>query len=331
MPNGTFIEGKFLDIYPYMNWVFLLTQEGDLLYSRTENLINEDKHHNYLFRQSQSTHSKPKQTNNLIHIQLSKFKKIAKIADKFSFSDLRFFYSNIFCGSNRGLEFLPFNTETEEVHKGSVLTDAPISSISAKYMTVFASSLESSVTTLFGVKAGGYSKIGNTGPEATRIGISDKNIHYYLGSTDLQLAHYTRSKPSKKDKKITEKDDNEEISAIGETEPFDFNNFEYQPEFVFNSNDGIYLKTKKTIHYYKISTDKWFKFPIDVDGRLIKAHLLFGKTCYEFLHGLYVQSNNEIIPLLKEECISSRGYTNSVNYRDTISAVTDNGAYLFKI
>lgn len=331
MTTGAWIRGEFLDVYPYMNWIFLLTQEGDLLYSRTESLIKEEILHNNLFRQNLANNSKYSQTDDLIELPLTKFKKIAKVADKFSFSDLRFFYSNIFCGSNQGLQFLSFDTDTEKVCNDVVLTDAPISSISAKYMTVFASSLEGGVTTLFGVRSGGYSRIGNAGPETTRVGVSDRNIHYYLGGADLQLANYTRSKPSNREQRSVDEGDREEINAIGEVESFECNDFERPPEFIFNSNDGIYFKIKKTLHYYKISSEKWFAFPLDVDGRLIKAHLLWGKNCYEFLHGLYMVNGKDLTLLLEGECISSRGYANSINYRDTISAVTDDGAYLFKV
>ncbi len=51
--NKIFIPGKFLDIYPYMDWLFLLCQDGDLLVARTENLVEQrDTHDIFLDKQT---------------------------------------------------------------------------------------------------------------------------------------------------------------------------------------------------------------------------------------------------------------------------------------
>lgn len=331
-----YIKGDFLDIYPYMNWIFLLTQDGDLLSCRTEQLIENQELHNHLFRQGLTTKEKTnKPTNETVTLRTDKFKKIAKIADKYSFSDLRFFYSNIICGSNKGLQFIPFDTKTEKTEKEQKITDAPISSISAKFKTIFASSFEAKLTTLYGVREGNYSKIKTNGPETTRVGISNKQIHYYSGASNLQLALYTKTKSESKTISKAEENEAEQISAIGDAEPFHIENIKElkntKPDFVFNSNNGLYLKLKNKLYYYKDGTEEPFIFNINNNGKLIKAHLLAGKKCYEFLDGLYLEDGNKIINILPEECISSRGYQNSINYKDMISAVSDNGAYLFRI
>jgi len=95
MAISIFIAGDFLDIYPYMNWIFLLNYDGDLFVSRTEKIIDNKNLHDYLFRQNKLTNEQFTD-NTTIDVSIEKFSKIAKIADKYSFSDLKFFYSNIF-------------------------------------------------------------------------------------------------------------------------------------------------------------------------------------------------------------------------------------------
>lgn len=46
--------------------------------------------------------------------------------------------------------------------------------------------------------------------------------------------------------------------------------------------------------------------------------------------GLYVSERQVVTKLLKGECVFSRGYANSVNYKNSVSAVNDDGAYVFK-
>ncbi|RIY41117.1 hypothetical protein [Neopusillimonas maritima] len=323
MIGKIFIEGDYLEIYPYMNWLFLLNHEGDLLVSRTEQLIDDSVLHDYFFRQGKNIVSPPPRET-VVSIDPRKFKKIAKIADQYSFSDLRFFYSNILCGSNDGLQFLAFDTATETITKEMKVTDTPISSIAARYMTVFAASLEDSVTTLFGVKAGEYAHIRKTGSQASRVGVSFKRIHFYAGAVDLHVSTYERS-PVEAD--VGDEKDREEINRIDEARPYAFG--QEVPDFVFNSNNGIYLKFGAELRYRKDDSLEPFIFPLGNSGKLISAHLHMGATTFEFLDGLFCRIKNSWMPLLEGECISTRGYSNSVNYQKTVTAVNERGAHYF--
>ncbi|WP_208281759.1 hypothetical protein [Massilia oculi] len=329
MATKIYIRGEFLDVYPYMDWLFLLSQEGDLLLAKTEDLIADESLHDFMFRQHKMLPGNFEEPKSEIELTLAKFSKLAKLPDKFSFSDLRFFYANIICGSTEGLKFLSFNTETCQIAVDKKITDAPINSISAKYMTVFASSLEAGVTTLFGVSAGKFSKTTQGGPETSRVGVSDSNIYYYLGRSDVQYSHYIRSKPSIEGFTLRDEDDKEEISKIYEANPYSLANLE--PDFVFNANNGVYFKVKKQLFYLKDGNPQMYEFPLDIESKLIRAHLFAGKKCFEFMNGLYLSERNNIFTLLDGECITSRGYSNSVNYKNTVSAVNDDGAFLFRI
>lgn len=329
MATKVYIRGEFLDAYPYMDWLFLLSQNGDLLFARTEELIEDENLHDFIFRQQKVLPGNFKEPNYDVELTLENFSKIAKISDKFSFTDLRFFYANIICGSTEGLNFLSFNTETGKIAVERKITDTPINSISAKYMTVFASSLEAGVTTLFGVSAGNFSRAVSGGPETSRVGISDSNIFYYLGRSDVQYANYTRSRPVSGGFTPRDEDDKEEIKNISEATPYPLANLE--PDFVFNANGGVYFKVKKRLFYLKDGNPKIYEFPLEIESKLIRPHLFAGKKCFEFMNGIYISERNDISVLLSGECITSRGYSNSVNYKNTLSAVNDDGAFLFRI
>ena len=327
MKFGVHFEGDFLDIYPYMDWIFLLNQEGDLLYRRTDELIsNNQALHDALFRQarvgSSSAHG-----SELIELSTQKFRKLARLADESKFCDLRFFYSNIFCGSEDGLQFLSFDSSTEQVVREEKLTDAPIASLAAKFMTVFAASLEQRVTTLFDVSSGSYSRIALTGSTATRVGISDASVNYYFGSKDLSLASYSRSRVKQQEGNRSEKD-TEKIDVINESHEYGENIDDV--DFIFNSNGGIFLVKGEKLEYKKNNGDVHI-FNLGFNGKLIRAHLFQGLKCYEFLEGLYVAEGNSVNQLLEGECISSRGYANSVNYKNSVSAVNESGAYIFRL
>lgn len=324
MAKKLFLRGDFLEIYPYMDWLFLVNHDGDLLVSRTENLVQDPILHDLFFRQNKQISNQWDEIE--IEISLEKFKKIAKVADKFSFSDLRFFYSNVLCASNNGLEFLSFDTKTEQITKKSKITDAPISSLAARYMTVFASSLEDTVTTMFGVKAGEYSHLEKTGVEASRVGVSSKQIHFYLGATNLSISKY--EKKVLDNDEISEEDDREMIGEIEDARPYKFG--QDSPDFVFNSNEGIYMKFGNEIRYRR-EGKKPFTFELGKNGKLVRAHLYRGGVTYEFLDGLFLHSGEKWSTLLKGECISTRGYANSVNYQKSITATNDEGAYYFLV
>ena len=329
MKTTVYIRGDFLDIYPYMNWIFLLTQEGDLLYARTEQLVENTSIHDFMFRQNRVLPKDFSDPVTHIELNLSNFSKIAKISDKFTFSDLRFFYSNIICGSTDGLEFLTFDTSGCKITKNKKITDAPINSIAAKYMTVFASSLEAGVTTLFGVDTGTYSSTSLSGPQTSRVGISDKSIFYYSGRTDVQYASYVKSKSEDKKFTLRDEDDKECINDIGEVVSYNLENED--SDFVFNANGGIYFKVKNRLYYRKDSDGALHDFPLDIHSKIIKAHLFAGKKCFEFINGLYISERNKTSMLLPGECITTRGYVNSINYKETVGAVNDDGAFLFRI
>ena len=323
-------EGSFLDIYPYMDWVFLLAEDGDLLFCRTDELVPNDKVlHDAIFRQSSmsATWQLAKLTVGTISLSTKKFKKLAKLADGSKFCDLRFFYSNIFCGSEDGLQFLSFDTSTEKVVSEEKITDAPIASLTAKFMTVFAASLEDKVTTLFNVSAGGYAKKALTGSTATRIGVSDGNINYYFGSKDLSLAAYSRSRVEGVNTFIQERD-NEKIDEIGDAQEYDGDM--HGVDFIFNSNGGLYFVKGSNIEYRMNNGSKHY-FDIGRSGKLIRAHLFQEIKCFEFIEGLYAVDGNGPRQLIEGECISSRGYVNSKNYKNSVSAVNEAGAYIFRI
>lgn len=329
MTVNVHISGDFLDIYPYMNWIFLLTQEGDLLLARTEELITDKPLHDFLFRQSEEMNKNFAPPELSLEFGMGNFKKIAKISDMFSFADMRFFYSNIIYGANNGLYFSSFDTETSEVGQIQKITDAPISSISAKFMTVFGASLEAGVTTLYGVENGNYARSSEGGPLASRVGVSDDRIYYYFGSSNIEHAQYERSATQPENKWFPEEVERESIVDIKEVETYALGDLE--PDFIFNANGGVFLKKGKRLIYRKNGVIKPFEFPLDLEGKIIRAHLLAGKRCFESLTGLFSQERNELNTLLDGECINSRGYSNSKNYKNMIGAVNDSGAHLFKI
>lgn len=329
MRVGVYFKGDFLDVYPYMDWIFLLNHDGDLLYCRTERLISENKAlHDFLFRQA-----RPQQEGfvkcgaEILELSTEGFKKLTRLADKTKFCDLRFFYSNIFCGSEEGLQFIGFDASREKISSEQKLTDAPIASLAAKFMTVFAASLEEKVTTLFNVRENGYSKMALTGSTATRVGISDASINYYFGSKDLSLASYARSKVDQQDCHRSEQD-LEKIDTI--SDPLDFEKNTDDVDFIFNSNGGIYL-VKGEVLEYQMNNGQIHTFNLGFEGKIIRAHLFPGAKCFEFIEGLYYSSKNNIEQLLEGECISSRGYANSVNYKNSVSATNESGAYIFRL
>jgi hypothetical protein len=327
MINRLYIPGDFLDIYPYMNWLFLLCQDGDLLVARTEKLIEHRETHDALFRQA----TVPSLKSDVfldIELNLEPFRKIATLADQFTFSDLRFFYSNILCGSNDGLHFISFDKNNEKIEKVEKITDAPIASLAAKYMTVFAASLEDTVTTLFGVQEGRFSSIGKTGSESSRIGISNDRIHYYMGAVDLSVAEYEREKV---DLDGSDEKEKEAINNIDDARQYEYGSLE--PDFVYNSNNGIFFKFGNQLqyNYKKNNVDNIARFDIGSSGKLIRAHLHNGATSFEFLEGLYFHRNEVWTELLSGECIGSRGYSNSKNFQNTVTAVNENGAFFFVI
>jgi len=329
MTAGVHFAGEFLDVYPYMSWIFLLNQEGDLLYCRTDELIGDNQAaHDALFRQAR-TESVPRVERDygLIELPTKSFRRLARLADKSKFCDLRFFYSNIFCGSEDGLQFLSFDASSEQVVEERKLTDAPIASLAAKFMTVFAASLEQRVTTLFDVSSGGYSRIALTGSTATRVGISDTTVNYYFGSKELSLSGYSRSRVEQSAESTAESD-LEKIDAINESLDYDGNVDDV--DFIFNSNRGIFLVKGERLEY-RMNNGNVHTFDLGFNGKLIRAHSFAGLRCYEFLEGLYVTEGRGVRRLLEGECISSRGYANSVNYRNSVSAVNDSGAYIFRL
>lgn len=330
MNLGVHFEGSFLDVYPYMDWVFLLAQDGDLLFCRTDELIPDNKVlHDAMFRQAAMNSPSSADELNVGTIKLStkKFRKLAKLPDGSKFCDLRFFYSNIFCGSEDGLQFLSFDTSTEKVVREEKVTDAPIASLTAKFMTVFAASLEDRVTTLFNVSAGGYAKKALTGSTATRIGVSDASVNYYFGPRDLSLAAYSRSKVESDNQNVQERDA-EKIDLIGDAQ--EYSGDMHDVDFVFNSNGGLYF-VRGTKLEYRMNNGSTHFFNIGLNGKLIRAHLFRGLQCFEFIEGLYVVERNGLKPLLEGECISSRGYANSTNFKNSVSAVNESGAYIFRI
>lgn len=329
MAVNAHISGDFLDIYPYMNWIFLLTQEGDLLLARTEELISDKPLHDFLFRQSEEADQNFTPPELSLEFGIDSFKKIAKIADMFSFADMRFFYSNIIYGANNGLYFSSFDTRASEVSQIRKITDAPISSISAKFMTVFGASLEAGVTTLYGVENGNYARSSEGGPLASRVGVSDDRIYYYFGSSNIEHAQYERSIAQSENEWFAEEVERESIVDIKEVEPYSLGDLE--PDFVFNANGGVFLKKGKRLIYRKNGVIKPFEFSLDIEGKIIRAHLLAGKRCFESLTGLFSQERNQLNILLDGECINSRGYSNSKNFKNMIGAVNDSGAHLFKI
>jgi len=70
---------------------------------------------------------------------------------------------------------------------------------------------------------------------------------------------------------------------------------------------------------------------LNIDGKLIKAHIIGDKKCYESMRGLYLEQRYKISTLLEGECTTSRGYSNAPNFKSSISAVNDDGAYLFRV
>lgn len=330
MKFGVHFEGKFLDVYPYMDWVFLLAQDGDLLFCRTEELIPNDKIlHDAIFRQSVDINSSSANKVNveIINISTKKFKKLAKLSDSSTFCDLRFFYSNIFCGSEDGLRFLSFDTSKEEVVRDEKITDAPIASLTAKFMTVFAASLEERATTLFNVSAGSYSKVALTGSTATRIGVSETDINYYFGPKYVSRAAYSRSNVEMVKKKFQDYEV-EKIESICDAQEYDGDM--HGVDFVFNSNGGLYFVKGNQLEY-RMNNGKIHSFKIGSHGKLIRAHLFQGIKCFEFIEGLYVVEDNIFKPLLEGECISTRGYVNSTNFKNSVSAVNENGAFIFRV
>lgn len=329
MTTGVHFAGEFLDVYPYMNWIFLLNQEGDLLFSRTDELISDNQAlHDALFRQAKTAAvPRAERDYGLIEISTKHFRRLTRLADKSKFCDLRFFYSNIFCGSEDGLQFLSFDALGEQVVEERKLTDAPIASLAAKFMTVFAASLEQPVTTLFDVSSGRYSRIALTGSTATRVGISDTTVNYYFGSKDLSLSDYSRSKVERNAENAAESD-LEKIDAINDSR--DYGGSVDDVDFIFNSNQGIFLLKGQRLEYHK-NSGTVYTFELGFNGRLIRAHNLVGLRCYEFLEGLYVGEKRGVRRLLEGECISTRGYANSVNFRNSVSAVNESGAYIFRL
>jgi len=226
------------------------------------------------------------------------------------------------------LQFITFDKENEKIANISKITDAPISSLAAKYMTVFAASLEDSVTTLFGVQEGCFSTIGKTGSESSRIGISNDRIHYYMGAVDLSVAEYEKSTV---EVNTDEEKEKEAINKIDDARPYEFGSIE--PDFVYNSNSGIFLKFGNQLQYnYKRNNvDNVARFNIGNSGKLIRAHLLNGATSFEFLEGLFFNRNEVWSELLSGECIGSRGYSNSKNFQNTVTAINEDGAFFFVI
>lgn len=323
-------QGNFLDIYPYMNWIFLINEDGDVLASRTEHLIDDQELHDFLFRQS--FEKKQITPPSEIIINTATFKKVASAPNKFNFTDFKIFYSNLVFGANDGLFFSTFETNTEKTTKHHKITDVPISSIAAKFMTIFAASMESDTTTLMGVKTGEYDKKNEMGPAASRIGISNEQIHYYFGSKDIYSANFEKSKKSDNNRSSTE-NEFEYIDKIGTaientTKPENANEL---PDYIFNSRDGIYFQIGNHLHYLKLSSKQWFKFPINIQSKIIKAHPIIGATCIESLDGLHLLKKDQVQTLINEECITSRTYTNSTNYCKTISASCDGSSFLFII
>lgn len=327
MSIGILIKGDYLDVYPYMDWLFLLNHDGDLLMRKTHDIISDPLLFDYLFRQEVETDPTLITADEIIEINPEKFRRIATLADRYSYCDMRFFYSNLICASEQGLDFIPFETRSQTVGESQRLTDAPICSIAAKYMTVFAPSLEDSVTTLYGVEAGGFGSLGQSGSEATRVGVATDQIHYYTGGTDLQSAKYTRKiRESSAGNELGESE-REQIDGIFNAEPQEVGE---EVDFVFNSNGGLWFKRGKGLEYVK-SNGQRHEFTLNVDGKVIKVHTLPGSMCFEFLEGMYVRAGKEFFRLLEGECISSRGYANSVHFKNSVSAVTSEGAFLFRI
>lgn len=329
MSIGVVFKGEFIDVYPYMNWIFLVNQEGDLLQCRTELLVEGDTDlHDALFRQKKAEIAGigniPK---GIIELSTEKFKKLGKIADKSKFCDLRFFYSNIFCGSEDGLDFIYFDTHSEEACNYRKVTDVPIASIAAKFMTVFAASVEANVTTLFDVSAGVFSKPALTGSVATRVSISDSSVNYYFGRTDLKLAGYEKSRLENGSHRKTEQD-REKIDSIEDAH--DFSGDLSGVDYVFNSNKGIYFVRGNALEY-RMNNGRVHEFPFGFDGKLVRAHLIPGGKCFEFMEGIYCVTSDGNEELLRGECISSRGYANSINFNNSVSAVNESGAYIFKL
>lgn len=327
MGAGVFIKGDFLDVYPYMDWLFLLNHEGDLLMQKTREIIEDPLLFDYLFRQEIRVDSAAAVPSEIIEVNPEKFEKIASLPDRYSFCDMRFFYSNLICASQEGLDFIPFETQSQTLGKVRRLTDAPICSIFAKYMTVFAPSLEDNVTTLYGVKAGDFDNQGQSGSEATRVGVATDQIHYYTGGTNLQSAKYTRKTQEPAAGIVNEESEREQIDAISEAKPQEVGE---EVDFVFNSNGGLWFKRGNGLEYVQ-SNGQRHKFNLSVDGKVIKVHTLPGAMCFEFLEGMYVRIGNDFKRLLPGECISSRGYANSVHFKSSVSAVTSEGAFLFRI
>lgn len=329
MAVGVHFEGDFLDVYPYMDWIFLLNHDGDLLYSRTDTLLDQDVHfHDFMFRQSANKlrlgWKKP--SDLIVNIPTSGFKRLTSVADKNSFCDLRFFYSKIFCGSEDGLEWISFDTKSEEAGKANKVSDAPISSIAAKYMTVFAASLEEKVLTLFGVDEEGIQRTALTGQTASRVSVSNDTVNYYYGSRDLTIAPYAKSAAQGRD--IHEEGElPKRIDSIGDG--VDFAGNVEDIDFIFNSNDGLYFLRGNELEYKK-SDGSTYIFKVPFEGRPVRAHTLRGAKCIEFIEGLMALGKTEEL-LLRGECISTRGYANSVNYKHCISATNEDGAFVFRL